>query len=180
MNRSSTELSFTDTTNTIRLLCSLHQNLLDRSLIIFIISSTSLQISHLSNFILIFFIYQILSWFFCSFFFFPSQAESTVVLVQNQLNTAESSRSQLEQDNIALYSKIRYLQSLSGTGTQGSGQGMGYGRPSPKVLGEREREREREMEYSRYVARKYNLHFSNILHYRQIFRVNLFISYATC
>ena len=70
--------------------------------------------------------------------------------MQNQLNTAESSRSQLEQDNIALYSKIRYLQSLSGTGTQGSGQGsgqgMGYGRPSPKVslyLGKRGRGRER-------------------------------------
>lgn len=44
--------------------------------------------------------------------------------VQQRLDTAEGSKIQLEQDNIALYSKIRYLQSIAGTGPQTSGKGQ--------------------------------------------------------
>ena len=41
------------------------------------------------------------------------QSESVAVTVQNKLTMAENSKAQLERDNLALYAKIRYLQSIT-------------------------------------------------------------------
>ena len=54
----------------------------------------------------------------------PQQAETVAITVQQRLDVAEGCKTQLEQDNIALYSKIRYLQSIAGTGPQSTGKGQ--------------------------------------------------------
>ena len=43
--------------------------------------------------------------------------------VQQRLDAAESSKLKLEQDNLALYTKMRYLQSVA-NGTAGTGKGQ--------------------------------------------------------
>ena len=43
--------------------------------------------------------------------------------VQHKLDSAESSKLKLEQDNLALYTKMRYLQSVA-NGTAGTGKGQ--------------------------------------------------------
>ena len=52
-----------------------------------------------------------------------SQAESHSMGVQQRLDAAESSKLKLEQDNLALYTKMRYLQSVA-NGTAGTGKGQ--------------------------------------------------------
>jgi homeobox protein cut-like len=63
-----------------------------------------------------------------------SQAESAMLSVQQRLSHAETSKTQLEQDNLALYAKIRYLQSVGGTGTgASSSSSRGYGTKSMAI-----------------------------------------------
>lgn len=61
------------------------------------------------------------------------QAETSLQRLQVDLETAQAAKQRLEADNLALYSKIRYLQSYGGSsGTSGSGAG-GLMYKSPQV-----------------------------------------------
>ena len=63
-----------------------------------------------------------------------SQAESALLSVQQRLSHSETSKAQLEQDNLALYAKIRYLQSVAGTGGPSCSSGSrGYGTKSMSI-----------------------------------------------
>jgi CASP C terminal len=53
-----------------------------------------------------------------------SQVESSLLALQQRLNTTEAAKLQLEQDNVALFAKIRYLQSV---GPGGAGHNSRYG-----------------------------------------------------
>lgn len=50
------------------------------------------------------------------------QIETTVMELQQQLKAAQESKVQVEADNLALYGKIRYLQSYGGNNQKISGQ----------------------------------------------------------
>jgi hypothetical protein len=58
-----------------------------------------------------------------------SQAETLQQKLQSDLESAQLAKQRLEQDNLALYSKIKYLQSYGSSG--GAGAGMPY--KSPQV-----------------------------------------------
>jgi hypothetical protein len=64
-----------------------------------------------------------------------AHTESSMVSVQQRLVEIESLKNRSEQDNLALYSKIRYLQSLPGSDGQSQlTQIRGHSGPSPKPM----------------------------------------------
>jgi hypothetical protein len=63
-----------------------------------------------------------------------TQAETSIQQLQQKLNGAEAAKTTLEADNVALYSKIRFLQNYSGTGRDDNSAAVTKNYISPKPM----------------------------------------------
>lgn len=76
-----------------------------------------IRLQYINSFDRSLFVYSIVS-LFIRYYIFPTiaQAETSLQRMQVDLEAAQSAKTRLETDNLALYSKIRYLQSYGGSG----------------------------------------------------------------